>query len=382
MKNNFRLVKCFFLFVSLSMIMLLTVGFSSRCNDAIPDISEGSKAFNALNSILIENESYGDFIELYGGSYIEEDTLFVYYRNDLNEDVLNRLSSEDLLRDYSVVFYPAQYSYNQLSEMMDYIWNLKCLHENDAGYWTSVLRAIGINQSDNCLDLVIDNCCDALLADFESHVDDYPANILFSDNYRIEEQTTMINPGSEVKKGTVPFSVGFRCKKNGEKGFLTTIHSNSTGSTIEYNGNNIGTVTASVNDGYADFSFVKLNSSYEVSLKPKGLSSYQLHSGHFAVSLPTNYTVYLAASTHSGIVSGVVKYNSYTIEYGSDWLVCSYNANSGDSGGCVFTQVNGDYVVVSIHDGVIYDVGTESMVSYSTRLTTIRNQYYNDIVIY
>ena len=51
----------------------------------IPDISEGSKSFNALNDVLLSDEFYSDFIEQYGGAYIVDNSLFVYYKYSFDD---------------------------------------------------------------------------------------------------------------------------------------------------------------------------------------------------------------------------------------------------------------------------------------------------------
>lgn len=347
----------------------------------IPDISEGSKAFNALNDVLLSDEFYSDFIEQYGGAYIVDNSLFVYYKYSFDETFIDNLMNEKSLLDYDIAFSPSQYSYNELDEMMKSIWSQKVEGNTSEYHWTDSLEMIGINQSENCLDVFVQKCNDAQLTEISEHLNEYPVNLVLTDGYKTEKQTT-INPGAKIYKGSTPYSVGFRCKKNGEKGFLTTFHSNTSNFTVTYNSQNIGTVSVSVDDGIADFSFVKLNSSYEVSLNPKGLSGYQLHSSHYAVALPTNYTVFMAGYTQSGVASGGVIYNSGSHDIGSDWLICSYTSNSGDSGGCVFTNVNGDYVVISIHDGRFTELSTQQSVAFSTKLTTIKNLYYSDITIY
>lgn len=363
--------------------MSVCSGFRRVENNGVPDISEGDKAFNALNSVLVDNPLYNEFIDLYGGGYIdpfENAILYVYYRNDLNMDLLATLKEEDLLQGHSIVFLPCQYSYTQLCLMQNDIWNYKIAHENENNHWTTYLNAIGIDQSSNRLHCIVSDEA-RVSCGMETVFENYPVEYLISNNYVIEQQTT-IHPGYELSYGGGGMSLGFRCKKNGVSGFLTTIHNSTTGGTVYCGGNSLGTVTVSVNDGYADFTFVKLtNSNYSISRYPKANTSYQLHSSNYAVSLPANYTVYMAGRTHSYIVSGVIKYADYSVGYGTHWLACSYSSDLGDSGGCVFAKVNGDYVVLAIHDGRIYDPSTEMYLAYSTKYTTIKS-YYNDITLY
>ena len=380
LKNYLRL---FFVFI-LAIVMLVTAGFSSGGFLEIPDISEGSKAFNALNEVLINNTKYNDFIELYGGGYIQDDTLYVYYREDLDENVLSSLVSENLLQNFSIVYIPAEYSYKQLHDMVDEIWLTKYSHKDDENHWTANLECISVNQKENNLECSLlhgeQNAIDSIFYNLST----YPCNFIFCDGYIVEKEYTLY-PGEGVGCGSATVSIGFRCKKNGDPGFMTTIHSSSTGGTVYHSSTPIGQVTQSVDDGYADFSFVKItDSNYTVSLNPKGISNYHLQTYHFAAPLPVGYTVFLAGRTQYGVVSGTVVDDATPIPYnpGSLWLACSYNSNGGDSGGCVFTQVAGNNIIIGVHDGRFTNTPSGTSYAYSTKFETIQSIYNSNIVLY
>lgn len=367
-------------FCVVALFLVFSTGFVLA--DELPDVNEGSKAFNALNEVIIRNSNCSDLVDLYGGAYIEDDVLYVYYREDINIASLELLTNDTLLMGFDIVFIPSEYSYKQLYEMMKYIGMQKEVYSGNESHWTSRIEAMGINQIENCLDCYIDRCDGDELQVIEENLSSYPTNIIFVDDYKVEKQSTLY-PGEGINCNGNSISLGFRCKYNGNPGFLTTIHSSSIGATVYKNNNSIGQVTLSVDDGCADFSFVKItNTNYSVSLNPKGISNYSLQNYHYAAPLPSGYSVYFAGRNQYGVVTGNVYYDGYHIYSGDDWLCCTYSCSPGDSGGCVFTKVSTNNIVVAVNDGIVYDINTQMNYSYSTKFESIISDYYSNLVLY
>lgn len=361
--------------------------------ETVIEESPGKKMFDEMNSILLDEnlcnqDEYEAFVTNYAGALIDEEgQLIVYYTGDESNIIpieyqMQNAEQSQMLSDCvseNYQFVHVEYSYDELISFQKSMWDIRnnILNESldeDLRLWADKISGIGINPEINGLDVIVTDFQTEDYELFNQYFKDYPYELIYSESYEVSETTTL-KPGQSLSTGG---SLGFRCKMNGVKGFLTTIHSSSTGSTVTDNGTTIGKVTASVHDGAADFSFVQVtNSNYSVGLTTNTSPSYTLHSSHYVVALPVGYTVYLAAGTSTTVKSGQVKYYDYSISSGSNWMVCTYNCIGGDSGGCVFANVNGDYVVCAINDGNV-SIGSNNY-PYSTKLTTIKDYYSIDI---
>ena len=297
---------------------------------------------------------------------------------------------QDLLAssDYTIFLVPCSYSYEELRDIIADLYQEVSSHSDDNSHWASCIRILYINQMTNkivCKYFDYDGNQRSLL---ESALAGLPICLEKMEEEAIcKEQSgmsTTINSGEGLTYGnsSIPISMGVRCKKNGEYGFLTTIHSSSTGVAVKYNGTTIGTVTASIHDTMSDFSFVKLtNSSYSIGNHPKGYASVQLSSSYIS-SFPLNYIVYLAGRNTPGIRGGTVIDSSFThINFCVDALACSFTGSDyGDSGGLVYSYSSGSYKVCGIFDGQISIY--ETIYYYATKYTTIIQDYYSDISLY
>ncbi len=232
---------------------------------------------------------------------------------------------------------------------------------------------------------VEDNSCCINILDYE--IDDleycknifgeYPYIISSCEEEMMVDETINWRPGSAIYTTTSRGSSGFRCKLNGYIGFATAGHMGTSGTVIYTSSSattTLGRITHSINDGSADFAFVRItNYNYYADRIVTGTRAVAMHTENYVVALPVGYTIYMRGST-SGLQQGkVVNYN-YNISGGSRWLRADYESAAGDSGGIVFAKVNGDYCVVGVHNGSLGDY------KYCTKLTTMQDYY--DINIY
>lgn len=93
-------------------------------------------------------------------------------------------------------------------------------------------------------------------------------------------------------------------------------------------------------------------------------TSYNLHASHYVTALPTNYVVFFCGAT-SGLQKGKVTHYSYSYDQGTEWMLADYECDYGDSGGVVFSIVNGDYCIIGVHAGELLGYGC------STKFSTI-----------
>jgi len=336
----------------------------------------GSDAFFRLDKVLTSNtDNYQNFRNGYGGSYIAETgTLVVGYKN-VSRDEIEQLKEEADLE--TAVFVEVPYTYRELEQYQGSICSyLQKYYELDE-FTQEIYFTTGIDQETNCIDITLTGVDEAALDNIKSKFDGIPCTISCNGKIWKNEQTTM-NPGDPIGTGG---SIGFRCKRSGNKGFLTTRHSSVIGSSVTYGGTTVGTITDAKYDSFADFCFVKVtNASYITGLNPRGHSSYQLSSSDYISStLAQNTVVYLAGRNSSNIRAGVVVTFSQTINGYGSWLISSYSSQSGDSGGCVFAKKSGNYVVLAIHNGR-YGTDTDND-AYATKYTTIKT-YCSPLALY
>ena len=337
---------------------------------------EGSEAFFRLDGIISgDSDGFQNFRAGYGGSYITETGVLVVGYKCVPQEEIARIKKEADLED--AIFVEVPYTYQELEQYQGDICSYLQKYYGVDEFTQEVYFTTGINQETNCIDIRLTKVTANELESIRAEFVDMPCTINVDGNIWKSEETTM-DPGDPIGNGV---SIGFRCKRSGNKGFLTTRHSTVIGSSVSYGGTVVGTITDAKHDSFADFCFVKVtNTSYTTSRNPRGQSSYQLHSSDYISStLAQNTVVYLAGRTSSNIRAGVVVNFSQTINGYGSWLIASYSSSSGDSGGCVFAKKNGNYVVLAIHDGrYVTDTNDNA---YSTKYTTIKT-YCSPLVLY
>jgi len=345
----------------------------------------GDIAFNKLNDILAYDmqatrSQYNRVRDNYAGSIIDDEgKLIVYISSELSilDPLRDELSSTGV-NDDDIKFVQVQYSYEDLEVQQSDMWRIRNVameSKSNLGEWARKIISVAINPEHNCISVLVNNFGDSDYLLCERHFRDYSYEVeITTASGEIHEEVTL-KPGQGISTGG---SLGFRCELNGIAGFVTAVHtaSWSTLPKLVDGSTEYGQITAGVYDGKADFCYVEItNSNYAVSLTTNTSPSYTLHASHYVVSLPTNYTVYMAGTNSSSVRTGKVLYYNYAISSGTEWLLCDYSSAGGDSGGCIFANVNGDYVIVGIHDG------TTGTGKYGTKLTTMKG-YYSNLVIY
>lgn len=339
--------------------------------------NDGNHTFNQMNFVLeegLENDDIDtkDFINNYAGGVIKNDHLTIFLKDEVND--LDWFYSKMLENDISQEKYDIQfvdYSYTDLENQISSFWEYRNNNLITGEEWAPLVYSVAISQEYNCIMIFVDK-------DFEisnyNELNDFLSSISYRFEYTDEpqlEENTTLKPGMGISTGG---SIGFRCKINNEKGFITAVHTSNYSSlpAVKYNGTTIGSITAGAYGNSADFAFVKItNSSYSMSLTTNTSPSYTLHSSHYVVSLAQGYTVYMAGKQSSTVRTGTVVYYSSSVsgDSGTDWLICSFTGIQGDSGGVIFAVVSGDNCVVGIYDG---NYGTNS---YATKLTRMQSSY-------
>ena len=377
------------LVVSIILGLFICSGYSLDTRNDDEYVPEGNLAFDYFCDVVdVNHNELAEFIEKYGGAYIEGNVLYICYRYDLSDSVFTLLQETLASSNYTINLVPCSYSYQDLRGIIASLYQDISNHSNDVSHWSSSIRIFYINQMMNRIICKYYDYDGNQQEKIEHALSELPICLeKMEEEETCEEQsemTTTVNPGDGLSYGNADSSIslGVRCIKNGEYGFLTTIHSSSTGVAVKYNGTTIGTVTASVHDSMSDFSFVKLtNNSYSIGNHPKSYASVQMSSSYIS-SFPYNYIVYFAGRSTPGIRGGTVIDSSfYDFGYCADALACSFTSSApGDSGGLIYGYSSGSYRVCGIFDGQITQSNT--VYYYATKYTTIIQDYYPDISLY
>lgn len=359
--------------------------------------TSGDVAFHNLNNLLAADiektdPQFSEVLTSYAGSSIDEDGNLVVYMaySTVGQGETNQIITElEAVGTPSnaVQFVQVEYSYEELKAYQNVMWSIRnhaASDENnpDMSVWANKIYSVAINPMNNRVTVLGNDFtsldyayCDMLFGDYPYEID---ATVI--DNELIEE-TIELQPGQAIN--STGGSIGYRCKLNGVEGFVTTIHSANftSGQAVRIDGVKIGEIVQSVYDGVADFTFVKMtNTNYEVDLGTNTNPSYILHDNHYVISMPIGCTIYMAGRNSNTVRVGKVVYYDYAISNGTSWLIADYASAAGDSGGCVFAGVNGDYCVVGIHNGSINVDSDAETEKYITKHTTMKD-YFN-IYIY
>ncbi len=339
------------------------------------------ETFDVLNSVLIadansKDQKFSDFKSNYAGSRIDsEGNLIVFVTNkgqtvrSLTQELKSRNVKEEAFR-----FTEVQYSYNELKDHQKTMWDFRneLLESGEAKEWARKIASLEVDPTFNAVTIKANaftpddyKLCEEYFGDYS-----YRVEVIHGDIEVVEEMT--VRPGNGISTGG---TLGFRCKLNGVEGFVTAIHTSSYSSLnpIKVAGTSVGNITEAVYDGDADFAFVDMNSSTSAS-RVVALSPYNtLHASNYVISLPQGYTVYMAGNATGQRVTGTVEYWDGTVGNGTEWLKCKYSSTGGDSGGVIYANVNGDFCVVGIHNGVA------GSYKYGTKLTKMKDYYNIDI---
>lgn len=346
--------------------------------------TEGNRVFNCMNSVLEEDmastvPSFSGLVANYAGGIIEGDHLTIFVKDGISNQALfeAKMSEKGISPDrYDIV--TVDYSYSDLEAQIASFWDFRNEKLAEGAIWAEGVYSAAICQERNCVTVCINSNLDIFsYPDLMNNLENISYEIVVSDDAPQKIEETTLKPGMGLSTGG---SVGFRCKLNGNKGIVTTVHTTNYSSLnpISYGGTNLGNITAAVYGNSADFCFIQItNSNFTASRTTNTSPSYTLHDSHYVTALPTNYTVYMVGQNSSSVHQGTVVNYSGTVsgDSGTDWLICNYSGSSGDSGGCIFAVMSGDNCVVGIHDG---SYGSNK---YGTKLTRMK-YFYNSLTIY
>ena len=377
----------------------MTEGFISNSERKVDKVDstvfqkEGVRAFGFLYIDYLDereveqtkDETKKTFFKNYGGSYLDDEYhLSVYYKRE-GETVAKKVQKIiEKKAGCSVDFLPVNYSLQDLRAFKEELYELINVWEtNGKESWVDAIQGVGISQKNNCLRVKLGILNEDEQNELQQALAQIPCEFEVTGVITTQPAST-IHPGNEISNGVGLASTGFRCQYNGGVGFITTLHSNTVGTYVtNSSGNTVGQVLVSYVSSYVDFSFVRMHEIYgnTFSQNPLGNTNYTLSSNYVSTELSENYPVLFAGKKKSYIRYGTVVDWDYSMTSGilSHWLICDYEMYHGDSGGCVFTLLNGTYWIIGINDGFI-NMDNQTL-NYCTKFSIMKN-YCSSLVLY
>lgn len=371
-----RLTRLAFYFLCICFSFLFSIACSASSPEGIaPDDSQAKLQYQLLRTEFkhqhLRNRSLSEYPENYAGSYIQDDGKLVVLMTEVSPNSISSIRS--FTRSEDTIIKKASVSYNDLVFYRDLIierfesLKSESTTANKMNPPLSTLISsfvgIGIEEKNNRICVLLTDTSQTNLQVFRTYISVFD-RIHFEQSDHSEEDSTTLQPGTYIRAADQVGSIGYRCTYNNGTttlyGFATAAHvADSLNQPIYITPHQsgvtataCGTVRCLQYSGTIDVAFVETNQGFSVSnVTP---ASKLIVSSWFTY-IPEGSSV-LFHGKASGETSGVVRNNEFyfTSESGvalTDMLRCNYDAAAGDSGGIVFSLINGDYAVLGIHHG-------------------------------
>ena len=307
-------------------------------------------------------DAYPDY---YAGAYIREDGKLVVLLT--NTAKTNTDAVYALARSSDLIVSTATVSLNELTVQRELIANAwQTLRQSKAEDMPDDLLNLldsfvgfGIEERNNRIVVTLKDISEENITLFQKYISSY-TNIYFEACDGVEAHTELKLGDSFYAAGGYG-SIGYRCYYTNASirytGFATAAHAAiNQGQDIlsGSGGERYGETQIWQYSGTLDAAFVQRVAGVTIANHtPEG----KVIANTWCTSFPEGMTVYKRGkTTHE--TSGTIKNSSYSFTTASgislsDTLRCNYNSDAGDSGGIVFTLINGDYTVVGLHHGVV-----------------------------
>lgn len=200
--------------------------------------------------------------------------------------------------------------------------------------------------------LGLGNCTSQNIEKFKSEFADTPY-LVFK---KVDQPQADVRPGSIIHTNAVEGSIGYRARRNGQQGIVTSGHLASVGKTLYwgYYQDELGSVTVSYTDGTVDAAFCPVTNSvyYLSNVTEAGYSLGGLSFPYVGLSVAKEgkSTGRKTGSITATNVSASlwIKHQS-RYEYLTSIVRCSYDSSDDDSGGIVYSTSGNN--ILGIHAG-------------------------------
>lgn len=333
---------------------------------------EAQKAYAELMETMDSPQLYSrepnmSYKEYYGGAYVGDDNVLVVNVTTPSDNVKKEI--QEITESQNVKFKEVMYSYEQLMDLYEIISDK--MKNSDL---KEKINCFYVDETNNRV--VVEVLDDKAINDFNQEI---LCNEAVTFNVVKEAISTdaTIQPGDRLTIGNGGYSAGWRAWRiNGSgnyvEGFITSAHGNSVSDEVRTaSGTVFGTIGVRAMSDTVDAAFAKCtNNTIELSNVIK-YSGNSLKDRSYIISIPEGYTVYKVGNT-TGLTSGKVISNNCSMSvYGitiSDFVKTDYTSEGGDSGGLVYTNVDGYYSILGNHEG------HDASYSYVVKASNIMNR--------
>lgn len=306
--------------------------------------------------------------DYYGGGYIDENNNFVILIKGDTLEHKNALTKRTKSNNFKLA--TCDYSYNTLKETIDNL-NVLLTDENKVKVAESIeLYSFGILDNENRIYIGLGNCTSQNIEKFKSEFVDTPY-LVFKEVDQPQAQAD-VKPGGMIHTNAVEGSIGYRARRNGQQGIVTSGHLASVGETLYwgYYQDELGSVTVSYTDGTVDAAFCPVTNSvyYLSNVTEAGYSLGGLGFPYVGLSVAKEGK---STGRKTGSITATNVSVSLWIEHQSryEYLIgvvrCSYASSEGDSGGIVYSTSGNN--ILGIH------AGADSAGKYYVPATSINN---------
>lgn len=284
------------------------------------------------------DETYPDY---YGGAYVKNGKLVVRTQ----EQYLDDNSFSDILGKEGYDIEVCDFSYNELKSVMQIV--LAYVTNNPQSSVGSNIQSCGISGKKNKVIVYLNDCTDGKIAVFKQEVINSPViDFEQATGTIVEASLYPMAPGTEIQVAAGEGSggsMGYRAKytKNGVTtyGFVTCAHVVASGSTVKYNGTNVGAsdptrwVHSGLDATFCTFSSTRYEMSNLIGTTGKTLSAATGFAAASSTVLKYGRTTF---ESDGKVENESTFYTVNGIQFTDVVRVKNMDAASGDSGGIVY----------------------------------------------
>jgi len=294
------------------------------------------KYFNVIESFGTCSDGDITFPDYYGGCYIDGNgflNVYVLRIYDILDSELNEFLQ--MLESNGIYIKEAQYSYNELTEMMNTLYD----------YWISSFECsiaenynmFYLSDVDNRIIVELDDFTSAQIHLFNQYVTS-SSMVLFAQSTGPVTLDSNVNPGAQL----YDISMGYRARRNGLNGLVTAAHGTQTqyDGVHVYVGNQtiVGVVNGRKFSGSVDAAFVQTETHYTPT---NNLGNGAVLST--STSRPPSGTLVNKIGYRTGLSTGTIISSSVAMNVSGVYLTnltsTNYNSLGGDSGGIVYATI-------------------------------------------
>ncbi|MDO5524492.1 MAG: hypothetical protein Q4F85_00185 [Prevotella sp.] len=299
------------------------------------------------------SESGGEYPDFYGGAFVDKNGKLVILYKSGDKNLLKVKSVQSILKSDSIRYVPCEFSFNELTSAIDAINNFHKVNPRNFNSENSTLYYISPAQNRVIVHLTEYN--GVRVKEFKDNVIDSPVLVFKELSDKWEDVALAIRSGSKyyVGSSTTFGSFGYRAKKFGGNGFITSGHVISSGqiATTNNGSTTLGTCILSQVNNNVDAAYVSAASGVSPS------NTIAIDGGTLSASTYNpifGETVNLMGATTlgtSGLVTAI-NVSVYDIKTGvttNDLIGVNCTSMSGDSGGIAYvTTTSGQNIPVGI----------------------------------